>query len=37
MIVEVVDGNINYFVWQDNKPIIAISTTYNLYRAKDRI
>jgi len=36
-IAEVVDGNTNCFVWQDNKPVIAISTAHSLHRAEDRI
>jgi Transposase IS4 len=36
-IAEVVDGNTNCFVWQDNKPVIAISTAHSLHRAEDRV
>jgi hypothetical protein len=37
MIEEVVNNNTLCFVWQDNKPVIAISFEYNLYRFKDQI
>jgi Transposase IS4 len=36
-IAEVVDGNTNCFVWEDNKPVVAISTAHILHRAEDRI
>ena len=36
-IAEVVDGNTNCFVWQDNKPVVAISTAHSLHRTEDRI
>jgi Transposase IS4 len=36
-IAEIVDGNTNCFVWQDNKPVVAISTAHSLHRAEDRI
>jgi Transposase IS4 len=36
-IAEIVDGNTNCFVWQDNKPVIAISTAHSLHRAEDRV
>ena len=36
-IAEIVDNNINCFVWQDNKPVVAISTAHSLHRVEDRI
>jgi len=36
-IAEVVDNNTNCFVWQDNKPVVAISTAHSLHRPEDRI
>jgi Transposase IS4 len=36
-VAEVVDGNTLCFIWQDNKPVIAISTAHSLHRAEDRI
>jgi Transposase IS4 len=36
-IAEVIDGNTNCFFWQDNKPVVAISTAHSLHRAEDRI
>ena len=36
-IAEVVDGNTNCFVWQDNKPVVTISTAHSLHRPEDRI
>jgi Transposase IS4 len=34
---EVVEDNTICFVWQDNKPVIAISTAHSLHRPEDRI
>ncbi len=36
-IAEVVNKNTLCFVWQDNKPIVAISTAHSVHRTKDRI
>ena len=36
-IAEVVDSNTLCFVWQDNKPVVAISTAHSLHRLEDRI
>jgi Transposase IS4 len=36
-IAEIVDRNTICFVWQDNKPVVAISTAHSLHRAEDRI
>jgi Transposase IS4 len=35
-IAQVVDNTL-CFVWQDNKPVIAISTAHSLYRPEDRV
>ena len=36
-IAEVVDNNTLCFIWQDNKPVAAISTAHSLHRSEDRI
>jgi len=36
-IAQIVDNNTICFIWQDNKPVAAISTAYSLYRSEDRI
>jgi Transposase IS4 len=36
-IAEVVDNNTLCFVWQDNKPVFAITTAHSLHRFEDRI
>jgi len=36
-IAEIIDGNTLCFLWQDNKPVIAISTAHSLHRREDRI
>jgi hypothetical protein len=37
IIAEIVDNNTLCFVWQDNKPVVAISTAHSLYRPLDRV
>jgi hypothetical protein len=36
-IAEIVDKNTLCFVWQDNKPVLAISTAHSLHCSEDRI
>jgi Transposase IS4 len=36
-IAQVVDNNALCFIWQDNKPMAAISTAYSLHRPEDQI
>ena len=36
-IAEIIDNNTLCFVWQDNKPVIALSTAHSLHRFEDRI
>lgn len=36
-IAEIVDNNTLCFIWQDNKPVAAISTAHSLHRAEDRV
>ena len=36
-IAQVVDNNTLCFIWQDNKPVAAISTAHSLHQSEDRI
>jgi Transposase IS4 len=36
-VAEIVDKNILCFIWQDNKPVVAMSTTHSLHCSEDRI
>ena len=36
-IAEIIDGNTVGFIWQDNKPVCALSTAHSLHRPEDRI
>jgi Transposase IS4 len=36
-IAEIIDYNTLCFVWQDNKPVVSITTAHSLHRPEDRI
>jgi Transposase IS4 len=36
-IAEVIDNNTLCFIWQDNKPVCALSTAHSLHRSEDRV
>jgi Transposase IS4 len=36
-IAEVIDKNTLCFIWQDNKPVCALSTAHSLHRSEDRV
>jgi Transposase IS4 len=36
-IAEIIDDNVLCFIWQDNKPVIALTSAHSLHRFDDRI